>query len=424
MAAQPWWTRRAAVCLVFSYSRGMTLKIIIVGAGPVGAVTALAMAQQGLSVTLLEADAVYDEKPRAATTHASTLEMLAALGIADEVIAQGLVSPRFQHWDRVTGELVAEFDYARLAGETAYPYALQCESHKLVNIALGRLAHYTNATVLRQHEVTRVTQTGDSVEVDSQTPDGMVTLRADFAIGTDGARSVVRKAIGAQFEGYTFPERFVGMTTPFDFEAHYGYSNRSYFADPARWVALFKVAGNDMQGIWRVISPATSDEPDETVLAEGALQQRMQHFFPREAAFDIRYRGVYRFHQRVASVFRAGRMFIAGDAAHVNNPAGGMGMNSGIHDGMELTAILAQTMRDGIDEALLDRYQRRRRALNIEVVQRDTVLNKRRLEERDPAVRRAHLDELRHTANDPAAHHQFLLRASLIESVRKAVTIV
>ena len=115
----------------------MSTRIAIVGAGPVGAVTALAMARNGLDVTLLETDESYDEKPRAATTHASTLEMLAGLGIVDEVLRQGLVSPRFQHWDRVTGELVAEFDYSRLADETPYPYALQCESHKLVEYCAG-----------------------------------------------------------------------------------------------------------------------------------------------------------------------------------------------------------------------------------------------------------------------------------------------
>ena len=398
----------------------MNTRIAIVGAGPVGAVTALAMARNGLDVTLLEADESYDEKPRAATTHASTLEMLAELGIVDQVLRQGLVSPRFQHWDRVTGELVAEFDYSRLADETPYPYALQCESHKLVNIALGRLAAFPNARLLRRHEVTAVAQQADAVELRCETADGDAVVVADFVVGTDGARSLVRKSIDAEFEGYTFPERFIGMTTPFDFERHYGYANRSYFADPERWVALFKVAGNDMQGVWRVISPATTDEPDELVLSEPALQQRLQHFFPREADFEIRYRGVYRFHQRVAASFRKGRVFIAGDAAHVNNPAGGMGMNSGIHDGMELTRILTHVMRHGMDESLLDRYQRRRRELNIEVVQRDTILNKRRLEERDPRIRRAHLDDLRRTANDAAAHKQFLLRASLIESVRRA----
>ena len=398
----------------------MSLQVLIVGAGPVGAVTALALAQQGISVTIVEADTVYDEKPRAATTHASTLEMLASLGIADEAVAQGLIAPRFQHWDRVTGELVAEFDFGRLADESAFPFALQCESHKLVAIALARLARYPHARLLRQHTVTAVADLGSAVSVTCTTPGGVEKLTADYVIGTDGARSVVRKSIDAVFEGFTFPERFIGMTTPFDFAQHYGYSNRCYFADPERWVAIFKVAGNDMQGLWRVISPATTDEADEAVLSEPALQQRMQHFFPQAAEFEIRYRGVYRFHQRVAASFRRGRVFIAGDAAHVNNPAGGMGMNSGIHDGMELAEILSAIMRKGDDEDLLERYQRRRRALNIEVVQRDTVINKRRLEERDPAIRRAHLDELKRNADDPVTHKQFLLRASLLDSVRRA----
>jgi 3-(3-hydroxy-phenyl)propionate hydroxylase len=397
-----------------------TLRVALIGAGPVGAVTALALARQGFDVTVLEAEAAYDEKPRAATTHASTLEMLAELGLVDEVLAQGLVSAKFQHWDRVTGEMVAEFDYGRLADVTAYPFAVQCESHKLVRIALGHLTAHPQARVLHAHEVTAVEEHADGVRVSYSTPEGPAEGSFDFVVGTDGARSLVRKAIGAGFEGYTFPERFIGMTTPFDFEGRYGYANRCYFADPQRWVALFKVAGNDMRGIWRVISPATTEEPDELVLSDAALQERIQHFFPQEQEFEIRYRGVYRFHQRVASHFRAGRIFIAGDAAHVNNPAGGMGMNSGIHDGMELVELLVQARESGYDEALLDRYQRRRRALNIEVVQRDTVLNKRRLEESDPAIRRAHLDELRRTAADPQAHRQFLLRASLLESVQKA----
>jgi 3-(3-hydroxy-phenyl)propionate hydroxylase len=177
-----------------------------------------------------------------------------------------------------------------------------------------------------------------------------------------------------------------------------------------------------MAGIWRVISPAEGDEPDDAVLAEDALQARLQHFFPQPAAYDIRYRGLYRFHQRVASSFRAGRLFLAGDAAHVNNPAGGLGMNSGIHDGMELAELLA-AVAAGADPSLLDRYDRRRRPLNVEFVQEQTVANKRRLEERDPVVRRTHLDELARIAADSARARQFLLRASLIQSVRKARTI-
>ena len=396
------------------------IKVNIVGGGPVGMVTALAMAQRGLQVTVLEADAAYDERPRAASTHASTLEMLASLGLIDEVLRQGLVSPRFQHWDRVSGELIAEFDYARLKDDTPYPYVVQCESHKLVAIAEAKLRGLPGVQVLRLHTVTAVRQYDDSVEVTCESPQGSLRLSADFVLGTDGARSMVRSAIGADFAGYTFDERFIGMTTRFDFEQHYGYSNRNYFSDPERWCAVFKVAGNDLKGLWRVISPATSAEPDEVVLSEPALQQRLQRFFPRAEPYVIEYRGAYRFHQRVAEAFRVGRVFLAGDAAHINNPAGGLGLNSGIHDGMELAAILGQCLHHGVDEALLDRYQRRRRALNIEFVQQDTVVNKRRMEESDPLVRRRNHDELKRIAGDPVACHQFLLRASLIESTRRA----
>lgn len=396
--------------------------MIVVGAGPVGAVTALAIAAQGLNVTVLEADERYDEKPRAATTHASTLEMLRDLGIVDEIIRQGLVSARFQHWDRVSGERVAEFDYGLLADETPFPYAVQCESHKTVAIAAGQLATYANARVLRRHEVAEIHPGAESVRVVCDTPDGRADFVADYLVGTDGARSLVRKTLDIGFEGYTFPERFVGLTTPFDFEREYGYSNRNYFADPEKWVMLFKVAGNDMQGLWRVISPTDVDESDEIVLAEDAAQARVQHFFPKATPYEIRYRGLYRFHQRVASTFCRGRVFLAGDAAHVNNPAGGLGMNSGIHDGVELAELLG-AVASGADASILDRYDRRRRPLNVEFVQEQTVANKRRLEERDPAVRKTHLEELARIAADPVRARQFLLRASLIQSVRKARTI-
>ena len=134
------------------------LRVVIVGGGPVGLVTALAMAKKGLQVTVLEAEAGYDERPRAASTHASTLEMLADLGLIDEVLRQGLIAPRFQHWDRVSGEMVAEFDYARLKDDTPYPYVVQCESHKLVAIAEAHLLTQPGAQVLRLHTVTGLRQ--------------------------------------------------------------------------------------------------------------------------------------------------------------------------------------------------------------------------------------------------------------------------
>jgi 3-(3-hydroxy-phenyl)propionate hydroxylase len=132
------------------------------------------------------------------------------------------------------------------------------------------------------------------------------------------------------------------------------------------------------------------------------------------------HRNIYRVHQRVAKSFRKGRVFLAGDAAHVNNPVGGLGLNCGIHDAMELAETLHLVTSAQADESLLDRYERRRRPINIEYVQQQTVANKKRLEERDPKARQAYFDELRHTAADPILHRQFLMRTSLIGSVRKA----
>ena len=270
--------------------------------------------------------------------------MLDALGIVDEVIRQGLISARFQHWDRVTSKLVAEFDYGLLKDDTPYPYAVQCESHKLVAIAEAKLAALPNATVQRRHEVTGMEVRAHGVRAQCATPDGAAVVDADYLVGTDGARSLVRKTIGVEFEGYTFPERFVGLTTPFDFEREYGYSNRNYFADPEQFVMLFKVAGNDMRGIWRVISPTEVDEPDEAVLSDGAVQARVQHFFPQAEPYEIRYRGLYRFHQRSRRP-SAKPAFSSPATRRTSTIPPAVGMNSGIHDGMELAELLAAVAR-------------------------------------------------------------------------------
>jgi 3-(3-hydroxy-phenyl)propionate hydroxylase len=399
------------------------LRILVVGAGPVGMVTSLAFAQRGMHVTVLEAEEIYDDKPRAATTHASTLDMMDSLGIGAEVVRQGLISKRFQHWDRVSGKLIAEFDFSMLEGETNHPYAVQCESHKTVNLCAAKLASFPDATLLRHHEVTAVGQDADHAWAECETPDGKRRFTGDYLVGTDGARSLVRRMCDIDFAGYTFAERFVGLTTPFDFEAKFGYSNRNYFADPERFVLLFKVSGNDFKGMWRVISKDGCDDPDDVVLSDAKLQERMQFFWPKDEAYEIQYRGLYKFHQRVAAQFVKGRMFLAGDAAHVNNPMGGLGMNSGIHDGMELAELFDMIQSGQADASILARYDRRRRPLNVEYVQQVTVANKRRLEEKDPAIRRERLDELRRIVADPAQHKAFLMRASLIDSVRKAGTI-
>jgi 3-(3-hydroxy-phenyl)propionate hydroxylase len=398
-------------------------RILIAGGGPVGVVTALALAQRGFPVTLFEAEAQISDAPRAATTHAATLELLAGLGLIDDVIQQGLTARTFQFRDRPSGALIAEFDHEALRQDTPYPFVVQCEQHKLARLALERLRALPGTEMHFSARVAAVDAGAGGIELSVETSYGLRKFSGAFLVGADGGRSTVRKSLGIEFEGYTWPERFIVLTTPFDFEAERGYCFRNYFSDPDEWANLFKVAGDDSMGLWRVVFPTRDDESDELALSENAVQQRLQRFFPRASPYRIVHRNLYKVHQRVAATFRKGRAFLAGDAAHVNNPIGGLGLNCGIHDGIELAERLHRFCngQGGQDnESDLDLYERRRRPLNIEFVQEQTVNNKKRLEEKDPGVRAAHFEQLRTIAADPARRRQFLLRTSLIDSVRKA----
>ena len=146
----------------------------------------------------------------------------------------------------------------------------------------------------------------------------------------------------------------------------------------------------------------------------------MQKFFPKPGRYHIEYVNVYPVSQRVAATFRTGRVLLAGDAAHVNNPIGGMGMNGGIHDGLNLAGKLAAVITGEAGEELLDLYGRQRRHAAVEYVQTQTIANKRLMEERDPAARALKFDELRRTADDPEASKAYMRRAALLDSLRDA----
>jgi 3-(3-hydroxy-phenyl)propionate hydroxylase len=393
--------------------------IVIAGGGPVGLVTALALARQGLEVRLFEAEARIDDSPRAATTHAATLEMLEGLGLVEDVIRQGLIEPKFRIWDRATREIIVEFDFARLKDDTRYPFVVQCEQHKLANIALDRLQSLPNVTIAFSARVIGLEQHDDRVDVEIEQGAGTCTVPASSVVGADGGRSTVRKALGIEFEGYTHPERFLVLTTTHAFGGAFAECSRNYFSDPDEWAALFKVTGDDGKGRWRVVFPTRPGETEEAAFAEAAVQARLQKFFPKPGPYPVVHRNIYHAHQRVAASFRRGRAFLAGDSAHVNNPLGGLGLNFGIHDAVELSSLLGQVLRQGASPDILDLYDRFRRPLNVEYVQQQTVANKKRLEEKDPAAREKSNAALRATASDPAAHRAYLLRASLIESVRR-----
>jgi 3-(3-hydroxy-phenyl)propionate hydroxylase len=395
-------------------------RVGIVGAGPVGVVAALACARRGMRVALFEAEREVDHSPRAATTHPSTLEMLAGLGLLEEFQSVGLTARHLQFWDGATGTLVAEFDHHCLRDETPFPYVVQTEQHKLCEIGLRRLAAMASAEVHLGTGVVDLTQDGNAVKLVTTGAVGPEEHAFDYVIGCDGGRSTVRKCLDVDFEGYTWPERFLVLTTLFDFERALGCCPRSYISDPEEWTNLFKVMGDDLKGRWRAVFPARENETDEEAFSEAAVRRRMLKLSQDHPMESLVHRNIYRVHQRVAKSFRAGRVFLAGDAAHVNNPVGGLGLNCGIHDALELADTLALVTGGRAGVEMLDRYERRRRPLNLEYVQQQTVANKKRLEERDPKVRQANFDELRRAAADPLLHKRFLMRTSLIESVRKA----
>lgn len=394
-------------------------QVLISGGGPVGLICAYALARRGIEVVVLDENSELQDDPRAATTHPATLEVLDGLGVIDEVIEQGLVADEFEFWDRPTGEKVAVFDHGLLTEDTKFPFVVQCEQFKLAKIFLARINALDTATVLFNHRTTGLEHGDTGVTVTADTPDGEKTFEADWLIGADGGRSVVRKAAGIAFEGFTWPERFLVLSTPFDFEAERGMSYRNYIADPDEWCNCFKVAADGPPGLWRLVFPADPEADEDALLADDFVQAQMQKFFKRDSDYDIVHRNLYNVHQRVAATFRLGRVLLAGDSAHVNNSIGGMGLNGGIQDAVNLSDKLAEVIAGNADEDLMDLYDKQRRTYAVEFVQEQTIANKKRLEATDPEARAANLQNLRDVSADPAKARNFLLGTSMIAAMRR-----
>lgn len=390
-------------------------RVIVAGAGPAGMVAAAYLAGEGIPVAIVEQERDLPADLRASTFHPPTLDMLTRFGVVDAMIAQGLVCPTWQFRDRHAG-VIATFEMGRLAGDTAHPYRLQCEQWRLTRMLRDQLAANPDVTFIYDAKATEVTQDSDGVTLSIERPDGSTEqLRAAFLIGADGARSAVRRSLGIAFEGMTIPETYLTLSTTFRFEgAIPDLANIAYISDPEEWFVLLQAAG-----LWRVLLPTAPEEAaDEAKMLDPArIQERMQGVLPNPAGYEIRHRTAYRVHERVAGSYAMGRVFLAGDAAHINNPLGGMGMNGGVHDAFNLAEKLTRVWR-GEDLSVMERYSRQRRKVALDVVQQQALRNRQLLNQRDPAVRRAYHDELRGIAADPVKHHAYLLRSSMIQSLR------
>jgi 3-(3-hydroxy-phenyl)propionate hydroxylase len=388
-------------------------RIIIVGGGPVGLVAATALAAADIPVMVVEESADVVEDLRASTFHPPTLDFLDALGVTQSLIAQGLICPLWQFRDRREGA-IATFDLSALAGETAFPYRLQCEQWKLTRVLRDRLAATPGVELCYGLRAVRVRQDADGVVLTVQSADDDEDQFAGrYLVGADGARSVIRAAIGVSFEGMTIPERYLSLSTTFPFdEAMPDLAHVAYVSDPDEWLTLLRTPT-----LWRVLLPTDPDESEDEVMTPARLEERLQAVVSSPKPYEVVHSTRYRVHERVAEHFVKGRIMLAGDAAHLNNPLGGMGMNGGIHDAINLSEKLAAVWR-GADPALLGRYERQRRKVAIESVQAQALRNRQILNERDPAKRRAYYDDLRATADDPVRHKQYLMRSSMIQSLR------
>jgi 3-(3-hydroxy-phenyl)propionate hydroxylase len=387
-------------------------RVLIAGAGPVGLVAAANLVRHGVPVTVLEAGSDLGAESRASTFHPPTLDMLDDLGVLQPLVDQGLIAPKFQYRSR--DGIMATFDFGLIADATRHPYRLQCEQSKLTRVLLKKLVDDANFRIAFASPVGAVSQTARGAKVTIDRDGGTETQTYPWVIGADGARSTIRNALGIAFDGFTWPERYLVISTPFDFtKVIPDLVSVSYVADPDRWFFLLQIPG-----LWRVMFRIAAEESDELALSRDFAQKLMSEIVPGIDRYEIAHTTLYRVHQRVAETYRKGCVFLIGDAAHVNNPLGGMGMNGGIHDAINLTERLAAVWHGTKPDAELDRFDKQRRLITTAHVQTQSIQNKKNLE--NPSEFK---ERLRQIATDPQRTHDYLLGVSMIGSLRQAETL-
>ncbi len=395
-------------------------EVVIAGGGPVGSVAAYMLARAGIDVILLEAHPTTPTDLRASTLHPPTLEILDKLGITYELIEQGLKAPIYQYRNRATDEILS-FDLSELSDVTAFPYRLQCEQFKLASALAKRLDACEHGEVKFGSRVTSFEQDRDGVTVFVETPFAIETYRTKYLIGCDGANSIVRKWLNIEFDGFTYPEKFLTLSTKWPIEESFrDLAHVNYISDPHEWVVLLRVP--DM---WRVLVPADESQRDEYLVSDEKKNIVFNSLVGQGEAVKTGHRTIYRVHQRVAKSYHTGRVIIAGDAAHVNNPLGGLGMNSGIHDVSNLCGKLISILRDGGDqEKLISHYERQRRAVMQSFVQAQTIRNKADMEAKDNQSQRTRQSELEAILSHDERRRDFLLTQSMFKSLDQEAAIV
>lgn len=389
-------------------------EVLIAGGGPTGMVLAYALALRGVSVRILEEATTTVEDMRASTIHPPTQEMLAELGLMDELAPMGIRAPIYQYYNMASGAAF-ELDLGEIADGTPYPWRLQCEQFKLVRVIRARLDAMPHVDVVFAARLLSFAQNEDGVTVHCETPMEVKSFGARYLVGADGASSTVRKWLRSEFDGFTYPEYFLTLSTEYPIDQHLPWlKGVNYIASPPDWGVILRVPQ-----YWRVLVPVPAETPEAHLLSDARKDAVFRQLLGPDAPdITTHHRTVYRVHQRVAKQFRHGRVILAGDAAHLNNPLGGFGMNSGIHDAWNLKDKLIAILQDGGDsDALLDRYERQRRTINAEFIQTQTIANKRALEGEDGFAEREAL--LARLQADDGARRAYLLQQAMFTCLER-----
>ena len=391
------------------------VEVLVAGLGPAGSVAALRLAQNGIKVAAIEA-APGTVDLRASTFHSPTVEMLDDMGAATTLKTQGLRAPVYQYRDRSSGEIFA-FDLSELSDHTRFPYRIQCEQHLVVQELIAALEREETASVSMGHRLLFLEQGDDKVIAYVETPHSIERYVARYLIGADGANSIARKALNLGFPGFTYDEKFLCLSTEHPIEQSFtDLSYVNYISDPDEWLVLLKVPR-----LWRVLVPAGNTDVD--LLSDAHKDAVFKRILGSDVSVTTRHRTIYRVHQRVCGSFAQNRVCLVGDAAHLNSPMGGFGMNSGIHDAVNLCGKLVEILRQGGDPRLVELYDRQRRTVTNNFVQAQTIENTKAMSEGWSVAREGRRQLLSSLQTDASARRRYLLKQSMFTSLEDAAAI-
>lgn len=369
-------------------------KVTVIGAGPVGFLTALGLARGGVDVAIVDAAPGINDAPRAAVYFPTTIEILDRLGLLADTLAAGYQSTRFSYRLLATGESVHMTH--SFPAETPYPYNVHLGQHLLAELVQQHLERLHGISVQWRTRLAGLSQDGSGVTLTLETADGAREIRSEWVVGADGARSTVRHLLGLSFEGHTWPERLVATNVEYDFERH-GFESANMLADPVHWGVVVRL-GRDK--LWRVTYAEDARLPEEDTARR--IPEHYAAILPDPAApYRVIASSPYRVHERCVPSFRVGRVLLAGDAAHVCNPCGGMGLTGGVIDAWKLVEVLAAVIQARAPDSVLDFYATERRRVFLEVSSPAATRFKGRMSEPDPQRRRQDFEEFRLQADTP-----------------------